>query len=360
MELWTHAYAAPRAILHSARLAEEGGWDGLSVVDSQNLSGDAFVVLAQAANVTKQLKLQTGVTNSITRSAATLACAIATVQSISRGRAVLGIGRGDSALAHLGRAPARLGQFERYLRHLQAYLGGRHVPFDDIVDIPLEAAPPVAELKLAHAPPDSRISWIAESQAGESKVPVEVAASGPKVIAIAARTAERIMFTVGASLERLQWGIDLARQARMEAGLDPDGISYGAYVNCGCHLDLDTAREMVRGALTVYTRFAIMHGKTSGPLDTAQAEVMHNLRSTYNMTQHTRADSDQAAVLTPAFIDEYAIVGPPDRVLERLRGLRALGIDKLVLSGTRAGAGGATEQGRLMMQQEVLPLMRSV
>ena len=37
---------------------------------------------------------------------------------------VLGIGRGDSALAHLGRAPARLAWFERYLANLQAYLRG--------------------------------------------------------------------------------------------------------------------------------------------------------------------------------------------------------------------------------------------
>ena len=113
MELWTHAYSAPRAIRHSAELAEAGGWYGLSVVDSQNLSGDAFIALAQAANVTSELALQTGVTNSITRTAAAVASAIATVQSISRGRAVLGIGRGDSALAHLGRAPARLGQIGR-------------------------------------------------------------------------------------------------------------------------------------------------------------------------------------------------------------------------------------------------------
>ena len=104
MELWTHAFSAPRAILHSAKLAEDGGWDGLSVVASQNLSGASFIALAQAANVTSRLKLQTGVTNSITRNAAAVACAIATVQSISRGRAVCGIGRGDSALAHLGRA----------------------------------------------------------------------------------------------------------------------------------------------------------------------------------------------------------------------------------------------------------------
>ena len=359
MELWTQAYSAPRGIMRSAKTAEDGGWGGLSVVDSQNLSGDAFVTLAMAATVTERLKLQTGVTNSITRNAAALATAIASVQTVSRGRAVLGIGRGDSALAHLGRSPARLGQFERYLRHLQAYLGGGHVPFDDIVDISTKAAPPMSELQLADAPDDSFIGWIAESQAGDRKVPVEVAASGPKVIAIAARTADRVMFTLGASVERLQWGIDLVREARTAAGLDPDAIRYGAYVTCGCHPDLDTARHLVKGGLTVHTRFNVMHGKTSGPLSDSQKQVMQDLRNSYNMKQHTKGDSDQAATLTPEFIDEYAVIGMPDRVVERLRELEAIGIDKVVLGGTRAGASAETEEARKLVEAEVLPQFRA-
>ena len=75
---------------------------------------------------------------------------------------MLGIGRGDSALAHLGRAPARLAQFERYLRQLQLYLAGDSVSFDDI-DIPADVAPPLSALHLHDAPPASRIGWIADN-----------------------------------------------------------------------------------------------------------------------------------------------------------------------------------------------------
>ena len=146
--------------------------------------------------------------------------------------------------------------------------------------------------------------------------------SGPRVIAIAARTAERVMFGLGASPERLQWGIDQAREARKEAGLDPAAIKYGSFISCGCHRDADAARDLVVGGLTVQTRFGVMHGKTSGPLSQSQEEVMQALRSSYNMKQHTKHDSDQAAVLTPEFIDEYAIIGMPDRIIERLQALK--------------------------------------
>src|SRR4029077_11772816 len=73
LELWTtgiaHANHAPRA----AARAEAAGWDGMVVVDSQNLSGDTFVALALAARETTKLRLGTGVTNPATRHPA--ACA---------------------------------------------------------------------------------------------------------------------------------------------------------------------------------------------------------------------------------------------------------------------------------------------
>src|SRR5215831_14275773 len=159
--MWTTTVAAARGAARAAQEIEAAGWDGLFVVDSQNLSGDPYVALALAATATKRLGLGTGVTNSITRHAAATATAITSVHRLSNGRAVLGIGRGDSALAHLGRAPARLKQFERYLKQLQAYLRGDSVPFEEI-DIPFDAAPPMSELHLHDAPPASRIGWIAD------------------------------------------------------------------------------------------------------------------------------------------------------------------------------------------------------
>jgi 5,10-methylenetetrahydromethanopterin reductase len=355
MQLWTTTVASPRATARVAREREAAGWDGLLVVDSQNLSGDPYVALAMAATATTRTGLGTGVTNSVTRHAAVTACSIASIQRLSGGRAVLGIGRGDSALAHLGRAPSRLAPFERYLRQLQSYLRGESVPFDDI-DIPISVAPPMSELQLADAPAASRIGWIAE---GAPKVPVEVAASGQRVIAIAARHAERVMFALGADEERIAWGIGLARAARKEAGLDPNGISFGAYITCGCHTDLGTARNLIRGSLTTHARFSVMHGSASGPVSAADRAVLSDLRNAYDMRAHTRADSRQAGVLTEAFIERFAVVGSPDRCIARLKRLAALGLDKVALAGSMRGVSEAdAEVARQLLESEVLPAMR--
>jgi 5,10-methylenetetrahydromethanopterin reductase len=239
---------------------------------------------------------------------------------------VLGIGRGDSALAHLGRAPARLAGFERYLRTVGAYLSGEDVCFEDL-SLDDAIAPPVEDLGLADHPSSSRISWIGR---GEPRVPVEVAATGPRVIEIAARSSDRVMFTLGAHPERLRWGIELARAARPEAAI-------GAYVNLVCHPDRATARALVRGGLTTFARFSVMHGAAHGPLSEDERQTLGRLHDGYDMKRHTRGDSRQAELLPDDFVDHFAIAGPPELCIERLQELAELGIEKLIVSGATAG-----------------------
>src|SRR3954470_13399758 len=126
-QLWTLGVPNIASVAAFARRAEEDGWDGLLLADSQNISGDCFTALGLAAAVTEWLGLGTGVTNPVTRHPAVMAAAIASVQEASGGRAVLGIGRGDSSLAHLGLAPASVAHLGRYVEALRAYLRGEEV-----------------------------------------------------------------------------------------------------------------------------------------------------------------------------------------------------------------------------------------
>lgn len=350
--LWTLTASSARSIAAAAERAEQAGWDGLAVVDSQNLAGDAYVALTIAAAHSERLGLGTAVTNPVTRHPAVTASAIASVQVHSGGRATLGIGRGDSSLAHLGRAPAPVGTLERYLEVLQAYLRGERVPFDAL-DFHEQAAPPVADLGLADTPQTSGILWLDRSL---PKVSVEVAATGPKVIGAAARHADRVMFALGADPERIRWGMQTARNAREKAGLERDGVAFGAYANVVCHDDVALARELVSGGLTTFARFAVMHGQVAGPASDEQRRVFEGLHEAYDMKQHTRVGSPQTRALTDEFIDRYAIVGGAPHCVERLSELFALGLERIVLIGPTAGAD--REQARRAEQAlacDVLP-----
>ena len=354
MEFWTATVAAPTRSAEFAREAEARGWDGMNVVDSQNLSGDPYVCLALGATATGTLRVATSVTNPVTRHPAATASSALSVQRVSRGRMVLGIGRGDSALAHLGRAPARLGWFEDYVVVLQAYLRGEEVAFED-TGIADEAAPLAEKLGLAHGPSASSIRWIGDGP----KVPVEVAATGPKVIGIAARQADRVMLAVGADPKRVAWGIETAREAAAAAGRDPASLSFGAYVNVVCCEDPEIGRELGRASTGLFARFSVMYGEISGPADEQQAKVFHNLHDRYDMTAHGREGGQQTAALTDEFIDGYAIVGSPEHCAARIEALLDLGIEKFAVAGPNflaPSAPGREAAGRFT--EDVLPRLR--
>jgi 5,10-methylenetetrahydromethanopterin reductase len=355
LALFTLTVAAPRRAGDFAERAERLGWDGMAVVDSQNLSGDAYVALTAAALRSDRLGLATGVTNPVTRHPAVTASAIASVHALSDGRATLGIGRGDSSLAHLGRAPARVADFEAYLDVLQRYLRGEEVSFDALA-FHEHAAPDVASLGLAETAGASRIAWLPDAR---PKVEVEVAATGPRVIALSARLADRTMFALGADPERIAWGIGIARDAAKEAGRDPETLRFGAYVNCACHPDRGVARELVAGGLTTFARFQVMHGRIAGPMGSSEREVLEDLHRRYDMTSHTRAGSPQTQSLTPAFIDRVAIVGPPGDCVARLTELAEMGIERVVVIGPSAGSD-REQAGRAerLIAAEVLPAFR--
>ena len=131
-------------------------------------------------------------------------------------------------------------------------------------------------------------------------------------------------------------------------------------MNLGCHDDVAAARGLVRGGLTTFARFSVMHGKANGPVSTGDAAVLEKLRSNYDMRKHTQGDSRQAGTLTDDFVDRFAIVGTPDRCIERLRSLEALGLDTVAISGGMRGASAedAAVSKRLVAEQ-VLTGMRT-
>ncbi len=264
-EFWQITSPVPGTTQTLARAAEENGWDGIVFADTQNLSGDPYAGLSLAAKATERLKLGTGVTNPVTRHPAVTASAIMTVQVESDGRAELGIGRGDSSLGHLGRKPAPVEQLDRYLQQVQGYLRGEVIDLDGFA---------------------SRLQWL--GAAGKPKVPVHVAATGPRVIALAARHAERVMFAVGADLDRLKWAVALARATRQEQGQDPAGVALGAYVNVVVHSDAVAARESARGTIGAFAHFSGMRGAATELLRPEDRLVVQRFASGYDMVHHLR------------------------------------------------------------------------
>jgi 5,10-methylenetetrahydromethanopterin reductase len=353
IEFWRAGGSETTASMETARGVEADGWDGQMFMDSQSLCADPYVRMGVWAAATEKLKLSTGVTNPSTRHPAVTAAAAATLQSISKGRAVLGIGRGDSALAYLGHAPAAIAVFRRTLGDLQTLLRGGEVAFgaDDCDAGSLDT------LSLGGRPTACRLKWLPD---GLPKVPLDVAATGPKVIEMSAPVAERVTFSVGAIPERMNWALEVARGARRKLSLPAGGISYGAQLIVVCHPDHEAVRDVATSMVAPLARFQVIQGAAAGPQSEQDQRNFAAIRAGYDMTRHGGLSHDKIKGTTLAwdFVQRFAIVGPPDHCIQRLLELASLGLERFVVVGPgyhpEAGPPGTS-----LFVREVMPVVRA-
>lgn len=355
VQWWTVRLVVPGVTSRWARRAEEEGWDGIAFGDSQNLAADTYVELAMAAQVTSRVQLGTAVTNPITRHPAITAGAIASIHGESGGRAVLGLGRGDSALAHLGLSPAPVPVFERYLERVQDYLRGDEVPFS-IADDGAGEVRSADALGMGGQPTSSRLAWLSPDL---DKVPVDVYCSGPRMIELAATRADRFTLAVGADPERVGWALDLARDARAASGASPDLGNVGVFLPILVHPDRAQARTLIAGGVASVARFSVMHGTVTGPADDERRSQLKDIQRAYDMSRHYAHGSAQAAAVSDAVIDDFAVAGPTSYCIERLQALVELGVRRIVVqAGVSGGDPADMQAARRRLVEEVLPAVR--
>jgi 5,10-methylenetetrahydromethanopterin reductase len=204
---------------------------------------------------------------------------------------------------------------------------------------------------------ESRLRWLADLRL--PPVPIDVAATGPRVIELAARIADRVTFALGADPERLRWGIEKVRAARRAAGLDPEAIRFGAYVNVAPHPDLAVARELVRGGVGAFAHFSGMRGSSADGTKPEDRAVFEGIHARYDRANHTLGRARHAAALGAEFLDRFAVIGPTRVCVERLRELVDAGISKLVLTGASFDANrDEARRSRVLLEGEVLPALR--
>jgi 5,10-methylenetetrahydromethanopterin reductase len=335
-----------------ARAFEAAGWDGLAVGEAHGLLPDPYVTLGIAASATSTLKVGTSVAVPL-RHPLLAAGAMSTVQAISGGRARFCLGRGDGAVKVLQQKPMGVTRFDEYLRRLQGYLRR------DIVEIDGVASTLARQDDL-------------DPSLAAGKPPVDVAATGPKTLDLAARAADGVSFSVGAGLDRLRNSIALAHEACRAAGRDIDELELGCYVQVAVtDSEDDSARESIRGLVVTHARFSGFEAKAStdvGAADHASYRAaVETMETVYRDPRGgvARVEGGEPGEIdfypreagADELIDQFAIAGPADFCAERLREIVALGIRRIYV-GTRAVGVDLAERNAERIGREVLPLVR--
>ena len=317
-----HFGALPnRPIADIANLAElpEGlGFAGIWVADSQSIFRDPFAALTLSATRTRTISLATAVTNPVTRHPATIACSFATLNELSGGRAILGIGVGESSVETLSLRPARLASLERAALVLRGLMAGEEVEWEG------------ARI---------RLTWSVQA------VPIVFASSGPRSLESAGRVADGVLFQVGAEPAMVRYAFE-----HIDHGAA--GREVKRYMRLACAVSHD--REAARRATAGYVAAAagtIFRSAPAELLDPGLLEDIRTMKERYDYYAHTSTAAPHAELVTDRIIDAVAIAGTPADVIPRLRELHAVGVDEFVLTVTTPQPGDTLE----LLAEEVLP-----
>src|SRR5579862_7302338 len=225
--------------LKIVREAEKLGYD--SVWAAEAYGSDTATVLGWLAGQTEKIRLGSAVFQMPGRSPAMTAMTAATIDQLSGGRMLLGIGASGPQVAegwHGQRFARQLQRTREYVAVLRMALARERVEFHgETLELPLPDGPGKA-LKLMIAPVQERI-------------PIYLAAIGPKNTALAGEVADGWIPTFF-SPEHVADVRKLLQEGAARSGRSLDGFDIAPTVNAFISDDRETARNMMRPVLALY------------------------------------------------------------------------------------------------------------
>ena len=292
--------------LELIKLAEGHGFDYAWTYDSHVLWQESIPLFGYAAHETSKIKLGHFVTNPGTREPTVLASAYATLQDLTDGRMVMGIGRGDSARRYIGQQPVKVAEFERACAMIRDFMNGREVNWND------------KELQLKWVRPEL------------PQIPMWIAGYGPKALGVSGRVGDGVIIQL-ADPEIIQWIMSTARRAAEEAGRDPAELK--CIVGAPSHVsdDLADARDQVRwfpAMVSNHVKDLIeRYGSDGTKVPKALTDYVLS-RKFYDYDEHSRVGAKHGEFVTDEICDRFCVIGNIEQCVAKLRELESVGVDQ--------------------------------
>ena len=270
---------------------ERDGVGRIWVIDSQLAMKDVYAGLVVAALNTSHVGLGTGVTNAVTRHPTVTANAISAVDELSGGRAILGLGAGDSALYGIGLKPQKVAEVEESVRFFRAQL---------------------------------------------PSIPIYLAVSQQRMCELAGRVADGAIVMGPAQRDLVRRQVEWIRsggRCREIALIAPTSLDI----------------EDVRSWASTQARLLAHFRELPSSLARFAGEVKAS-DETYDYAEHLSTSAAHSHAVSDDLVRALAIVGPAEECAERLRGLREAGVDTFIVP--LAGRGRAARWRRI--RDEVL------
>jgi F420-dependent oxidoreductase-like protein len=303
--------------LDITQTAESLGYD--SVWTAEAYGSDAATVLAWLAAGTTKIKLGSGIFQIPARSPAMTAMTAATIDNLSGGRMLLGLGTSGPQVSegfHGVRFAKQLQRTREYVAVVRKALAREKIEFHgETIDLPLPDGPGKA-LKLTIRP-------VQES------IPIFLAVLGPKNVALAGEIADGWL-PVFFSPEHTKTLRGPLEEGAARVGRSLDNFRICPSVNVMISDDIENARHAMRPILALYV----------GGMGSREQNFYNRLVSSYGFEREAEQvqelylagqKTEAMFALPDELIDLVSIVGPRERVRAKLRDFRDAGVDTLIV-----------------------------
>jgi len=286
------------------KAAEDVGFDHIWFGDSHLIWHEVGPYLTAAALSTTRMKVGPLVSNPVTRHPTVVASSLATLGQLFDGRAVLGVGRGDSAVRTLGLPPMKLAEFRDALRLMRRLCRG--------------------ETAEVHGT-TIRLPWMTGT------VPVLLAAYGPKVLELAGAEADGLILQL-ASPSVAEWAVGHARRGAAGAGRRFDGFEVVAAAPTYISADRERALSRVRGfpaTVSNHVKDLLRHYQPS-ELPADLVEGMERVAD-YDYLKHGQPDAPHTRTVTDEMADRLTLIGTAEQVRDKIKRLETAGVTHVCL-----------------------------
>lgn len=289
-----------------AMRAEELGYDGIFLGESHLSSIDSFQTLASIAMITQRVLLGIAVTNIVFRDPTVIAGAAASLNEISKGRAIMGLGTGDGPVYTQGRKATPMKDFEAGIKTIRNLVRGNAETF--------------ATGKIGIGFKINR------------PAPIYVSAEGPKGLQLAGRSADGVILGTGFDLSVYTWAQRKIGEGAAEAGRDEKDVKIIAAGMLCVNDDGDKARKIVRNRIANRA-----HHNFRFTFETVPAHELAGVKKfmagfDVMKPMEDRVDPD---LVSDYLVKRFSIAGTPNECIERIEELKAAGVEHLMLTPAR-------------------------
>ncbi|MDB5076589.1 MAG: F420-dependent oxidoreductase, family [Chloroflexi bacterium] len=283
------------------KAAEAQGFSYGWLFDSHLLWMDPYPLLTLMAANTTRMRFGTCVTNPGTRDPSVTASLYATLNEISGGRMVMGIGRGDSARRVMGKPPTTLATLEVAINEIRALTSGQESKNGD------------------HT---IQMKW------AKGNLPIYVAAYGPKALRLAGKVGDGVILQF-ADPQLIKWCLGFVREGCEEAGRDWSSFHVMSAAPTFVSDDLELARSQVRWFPAMVSNH-VVDLVSKYPLDQLPPELTMYVqnRPGYDYQEHGRVGAHHAEFVTDEVVDRFCVIGTKDDCLQRMHELRDVGVNE--------------------------------